>query len=136
MSGSARNTRNQLSLDYRVYHKTGERVEKIRVSKRVSAEGVQNFSDPDMATDNLREMSININSDVEDFFDSYSIELIMDDEIELERYVSKIEELKKEHRRAHAHIREKDVENFNTLYPNYETVKVKLNEMFSVANKK
>ena len=59
--------------------------------------------DPKMANDKLRVMSINIGSDIKDFFESYSIDLITD-EYELDNYISKIENLKREHRRIHTQI--------------------------------
>ena len=112
MSGSSRK---KLDIDYNIFSKTGKKVEKVR----------------DMA-EKLKIASVNINSDVEDFFESYLLEQLTDED-EIRQYVNKLENLKLEHRRIHAQIKEKDSEKFQNLYPNYEQQKIRLAEAFENA---
>ena len=58
-----------------------------------------------MAMEQLLVMSINIGSDIKDFFESFSIESMMNNEYKPNNYISKLENLKREHTRIHAQIR-------------------------------
>ena len=75
--------RNIPNLDYKIFHESGEKVEKIRKPKM---------------DDNLKKMAIHIASDVDDFLDSYEID-VNSDENDLGEYVTKLDALKKEYRR-------------------------------------
>ena len=103
----SRPVRNRLDLDYSILHRTGRRVPKVRDSKM----------------DDLRIQAINISSDVDDLFDSYEISELaeMDD---LEDYVRKIGDVKREYRRIHRQIKDLDGDGFPTRYPDFDKQKV------------
>ena len=74
--------------------------------------------------------AVNINSDVEDFFDSYELDLLVSID-ELEDYLGKIETLKQKFRRVHSQLKAiLGEDTFNTQYANYEEVLAKMNENF------
>ena len=83
MSGSLRS---KVDIDYRIFHNTGEKVPKCR-------------SDMDLAM-----QALNLESDVDDFFESYSHENLVSCE-DLEDYCSKLGKLKQEFRRVYTQLK-------------------------------
>ena len=106
-----------------MFHRKGEKI----------AKGNRN---PKMATEELRVMSINIGSDIEKIFESFSTESTTYDEYELNNYISKRGHLKREHRRIHAQIREMEGENFENLHPNYDAIRITLYDNYTLPIKK
>ena len=83
----------------------------------------------------LAKQAVNINSDVEDFFESYDLEILSSCE-DIEKYVENIGRLKQEFRRVHYHLRMADIDNFETAYPDFAETLQKLSEHFKKANMK
>ena len=83
----------------------------------------------------LAKQAINIYSDVEDFFESYDLEIMSSCE-DIEKYVENIRVLKQEFRPLHHHLKISDEENFGTSYPDYQERLQKLSEQFKRANEK
>ena len=106
-------------FDYAIYHKTGEKVPIDRGSKMAD----------------LKTQVIHIQSDVEDFFDSYDIYLL-DDEDELYDYVTKLGEIKRDFRRIYTELKTLEGENFTTNHPDLERSLYELTETFKNANKR
>ena len=88
--------RSKVDFDYKVYNETGEKVPKYRESKM----------DADLA-----KQAINIYSDVEDFFESYDLEIMSSFE-DIEKYDENIRVLKQEFRRLRHHLKISDEEKF------------------------
>ena len=116
MSGSRR----RLDFDYKVYHSTGTKVPVDRGGR--------------MTTPDINTQAINIDSDVEDLFESYNIENLIDEE-ELADYIAKVAETKRIYRRIHSQLKKLD-DKFTENYPNYEKNLKKLQEKFTEANNK
>ena len=113
--------RKKIDLDYAILHKTGRRVPKVRGS--------------DMASQELQMQAIDIESDIEDFFESYQVTNL--NEIDpLVSFVSKIEDLKRSYRRIYAQIRALEGENYDTKYPEFEKQVNNLTQNFREANTK
>ena len=119
----SRPVRNQPKLDYKILHSTGRRVCK-------GDRGQQN--NPNM--DELHLKTIDICSDVDDFFSSYSLDELEGEE-ELQDYVAKIEVLKREFRRIHSQLKGIEEVDFPTKYPYYEARVDELTATFNTANK-
>ena len=83
----------------------------------------------------LAKQAGNLYSDVEDFFESYDLE-VMSSCDDLERYVENIGALKREFRRVHYHLKISDVENFDTSYPEYTEKLEILGKQFKCATEK
>ena len=86
-------------------------------------------------TDELHERAIEIRSDIDDFSDSFDVSQISDEE-ELLEYSRDIESLKKDFRRIHAQLKDKDNDNFDARYPDYENVLASLSTGFKTAKEK
>ena len=87
-----------------------------------------------MTTPDINTQAINIDSDVEDLFESYNIENLIDEE-ELADYIAKVAETKRIYRRIHSQLKKLD-DKFTENYPNYEENLKKLQEKFTEANNK
>ena len=88
-----------------------------------------------MASQELQMQAIDIESDIEDFFESYQVTNL--NEIDpLVSFVSKIEDLKRSYRRIHAQIRALEGENYDTKYPEFEKQVNNLTQNFREANTK
>ena len=83
----------------------------------------------------LAKQAVNIYSDVEDFFESFDLEILSSCE-EIEKYVENIRVLKQEFRRVHHHLKIADEENFGNSYPDYTARLQMLSEHFKKANEK
>ena len=108
-------------LDHGILHRTGRRVAKIR--------------GPKMACNELQVQAINVSSDMEDLFESYQI----DDLIELgelNEVLCKIGDIKREFRRIHAQLKITEGDNYGRVYPDYKKQLKELNNKFNTANKK
>lgn len=88
-----------------------------------------------MGDHDLKMRSIDICSDIEDFFESYNLGEI-NDEDEIIHYITKIEDIKKEFRRVHAQLKNIEGNEFQTKYPDFEKQLGELNEFFQMSNKK
>ena len=99
----------------------GRRVEKIRNQK--------------MASEDLRMQAINVGSDIEDLFESYEIDSLTELS-EINDFVCKIGDMKRNFRRIHAQLKSVEGENYGTLYPDYENRLKELTENFKAANEK
>ena len=121
----SRPERSVLSLDYKELHSTGRRVFKKR----------ERTNTGEVEMDPLKADAIKIRSDVEDFFESYDLEEITEEE-GLLGYVGEIKLLKQEYRRIHALLKDGDAGGFATNYPNYDTDMKGLTDKFKEANKK
>ena len=111
--------RQKLDLDYEILHRTGRRVPKVRGSKMTDFE-VQ---------------IININSDIEDLYESYQLEDLAS-KGEIVKFVSKIGEIKQEYRRIYAHLKKTEGGNFDRKFPEYSVTQKELNNKFKAANDK
>ena len=118
----SRPVRSQLDLDYKILHSTGRKVPKIREKQ------TNKMSE-------LQMKAIDIGSDVEDFFDSYVLDELNEEE-ELREYVEKLDTLKREFRRVHSQLKRSEGENFSTTYPEFDNYLKRLTEDFKTANKK
>ena len=115
MSGSLRS---KVDIDYRIFHNTGEKVPKCR-------------SDMDLAM-----QALNLESDVDDFFESYSHENLVSCE-DLEDYCSKLGKLKQEFRRVYTQLKHGETDDsFGQKYPRYTDCLADLNANFKKANEK
>ena len=95
-----------VNIDISVLHRTGRRVRNRGYMTSIMAE--------------MQSKVIDCTSDVEDLFDFYKLDEI-DDLIELKEYLSKIENVKRDFRRVHAHLKSTEGEEvFKTKYPYYE----------------
>ena len=121
MSGARR----KVDLDYNPFHHHGKRVIKNR-----------DQSDNMASTSDLHTDAININTDIEDLFDSYDIgDLCNEDELVV--YLGKIEELKKNFRRVYAQIRTAEGDKaFKSTYKNYDKELDFLKQKFIEAKQK
>ena len=79
--------------------------------------------------------SIDICSDIEDFFESYKLKDI-NDEDEIIQYITKIEDIKREFWRVHAQLKNIEGNDFQNKYPEFEKQLSELNEFFQMSNKK
>ena len=118
--------RSVLSLDYKEYHNTGDRVFKGRERRPVTGE---------IEMEALKTEAIKVRSDVEDLFESYDLEGLTEED-DLLGYVGEIKQLKQEYRRIHAVLKAGDSENFATNYPYYDAEMKRLTDEFKEANKK
>ena len=83
---------------------------------------------------NLQEQVIDINSDIEDFLESYLLQNLVEEE-ELCDYIDTLSDIKKEYRKVYTKL--KLVEgDFDNKYPNYQKDLDGLNECFKTANGK
>ena len=89
----------------------------------------------EMASEELKTRVIHICSDVEDFYDSYDIEL-MDDEHDLQDYISRISDLKRHFRRIYSELKVAEGPNFANNFPNFEKDLNGLTDLFKAASKK
>ena len=121
--------RQTLSLDYKIFHSEGRKVVKVRDTDTIMESEISEL------TKNLHSLAINCRSDVEDFFDTYDIDELENEE-DLQNYISKIEGVKRDFRRVHAQIKSTDEANFDTQYPYYSNDLDKLNQHFKNASKK
>lgn len=87
-----------------------------------------------MTAPDINIQAINIGSDVEDLFESYNIENIIEEE-ELTDYITKVGETKRIYRRIHTQLKKLD-DKFTENYPDYDKNLKKLQEKFSQANTK
>ena len=83
----------------------------------------------------LKIMSLNIKSDIDDFFETYSIGSLSD-ESDLLVYVDELKILKREHRRIHTQLLEIEGDNFDTAYPDYALQKKLVSDAFTEASDK
>ena len=118
MSRQARS--NRLDLDYGVLHRTGRKVPKVR--------------GPEMASQGLQTQAIHICSDMEDLLDSYDFENLEEEE-ELNEYVTKLGDLKRNFRRVHS-LKTAEGNAFKGKFPDFDTKLSELSEKFKIANKK
>ena len=102
----SRSNRKKPDLDYLILHRTGRRVTKSRDLK--------------MANEELRLHVINISSDIEDFYDSYQLEELIEVD-ELENYLSKLGDMKRNFRRIHSQLKLAEGENFSVNYSKFDT---------------
>ena len=72
-----------------------------------------------MANHDLQAQAVNITSDVEDLSDSYQVENLMEED-ELNEFVIKIGDMKRDFRRIHAQLKIAVGEDFENKYPGYE----------------
>ena len=79
--------RQTLSLDYKIFHSEGRKVVKVRDTDTIMESEISEL------TKNLHSLAINCRSDVEDFFDTYDIDELENEE-DLQNYISKIEGVK------------------------------------------
>ena len=94
-----RPVRSQPDLDYQILHSTGRKVPKTREKQ------TNNMSE-------LQTMANNVGSDVEDFFDSYVLDELNEEE-ELREYVDKLDVLKREFKRIYSQLKRTEGENFS-----------------------
>ena len=114
-------SRKKVDFDYAVYDKSGKKALKDRDHK--------------MATPDRRVQAIHITSDIEDLFDSYQIENLIEGD-ELNDYVTKLGEAKKSFRRIHARLKISEGDGFNENYPNYDNKLKDINKNFKLADGK
>ena len=88
-----------------------------------------------MASQELKTKVIHICSDVEDFYDSYDLSVI-DDEQDLQEYISRIGDLKRNFRRVYAELKTAEGTDFAKNFPNFEKDLKELNETFKIASEK
>ena len=84
---------------------------------------------------NELQVQVIVSSDMEDLFESYQI----DDLIELgelNEFLCKIGDIKREFRRIHAQLKITEGDNYGRVYPDYEKQLKELNNKFNTANKK
>ena len=111
-----------VNIDISVLHRTGRRVRNRGNMTSVMAD--------------MQSKAIDCTSDVEDLFDFYKLDEI-DDLIELKEYLSKIENVKRDFRRVHAHLKSTEGEEvFKTKYPYYEKYMADLNTAMKSTSKK
>ena len=120
MSGS---NRSRVDLDYAELHRTGRRVPKNRNFKMTNPH-------PDFEM-----QAINVTSDIEDLFESYQIENLTDED-ELNDFVTKIGNVKRDFRRTHAQLKIAEGVNFEDKYPGYGEQLKELTKKFKIANDK
>ena len=84
---------------------------------------------------NFQFQAVNISSDVEDFFESYNLDDLSNDD-ELQQYVTEISELKRDFRRVHAQLKTVQGKDFEKNHPTYQTDLSQLNSQFQKANNK
>ena len=121
----SRPERSILSLDYKELHSRGRRVFKKREKTKTG----------EVEMDSLTSDAIKICSDVEDFFESYDLDEITEEE-GLLGYVGEIKLLKQEYRRVHALLKNADAGGFATNCPYYDRDMQNLTDKFKEANKK
>ena len=114
-------SRKKVDFDYAVYDKSGKKALKDRDHK--------------MATPDLRVQAIHITTDIEDLFDSYHIENLIEGD-ELNDYVTKLGEAKTSFRRIHARLKIAEGDGFNENYPNYDNKLKDINKIFKLADGK
>ena len=90
----SRPRRKILDIDYKPFHSRGERVPKVRTT-------ISKMTDVTELVTEFQNLAINCRSDVEDFFETYDIEMLVEEE-ELSIYLSKIEDIKHEFCGIHA----------------------------------
>ena len=88
-----------------------------------------------MASQELKTRVIHICSDVEDFYESYNIELI-EDEQELKDYISGIGDLKRNFRRIYSELKIAEGDNFARNFPHFEKDLHELTDSFKTASQK
>ena len=111
-----------VDIDISVLHRTGRRVRNRGNMTSIMAD--------------MQSKAIDCLSDVEDLFDFYKLDEI-EDLIELKEYLSKIENVKRDFRRVHAHLKSTEGEGaFKTKYPYYEKYIADLNTTIKSASKK
>ena len=88
-----------------------------------------------MASQELKTKVIHICSDVEDFYDSYDVSDI-DEEQDLQEYISRIGDLKRNFRRVYAELKTAEGTDFAKNFPNFEKDLKELNETFKIASEK
>ena len=118
-----RPVRHQPDIDYKIFGETGERVLKDRGAKIC----------PKMET--LHSKAVDSCSDVDDFLSSYTLDDITGEE-DLQEFLTKIDSIKREYRRAHSQLQDADRENFPARYPYYDERLKELTDLFKEANKK
>ena len=118
-----RPVRHQPDIDYKIFGETGERVLKDRGAKIC----------PKMET--LHSKAVDSCSDVDDFLSSYTLDDIAGEE-DLQEFITKVDSIKREYRRAHSQLQDADRENFPSNYPYYNERMKELTDLFKEANKK
>ena len=78
---------------------------------------------------------ININSDIEDLYESYQLEDLAS-KGEIVKFVTKIGEIKQEYRRIYAQLKKTEGGNFDRKFPEYSETLNELNNKFKAANDK
>ena len=124
--------RQTLPLDYKIFHTEGRKVVKVTDTTSTMEENLETPAE----FNRLKSVAIDCYSDVEDFFDTYSIDEIENDS-DIQDYVSKLGDLKREFRRTHAHIRSiMETDEFDNNYPDYAKELDNLTKHFKIATKK
>ena len=88
-----------------------------------------------MAGNELQVQAINVSHDMEDLFESYQIDDLIDLG-ELNEFVCKIGNMKLDFRRIHAQLKITEGNNYGNMYADYETQLKELNNKFNSVNKK
>ena len=101
----SRPARSRVDIDYKIWGTTGEKVTKVR--------------DTNKKMDEVKTKAIHSRADVEDLFDFYDLDELEGEE-ELQEYVTKCEEVKRDFRRIHAQFKSMvGDEMFTQHYPDY-----------------
>ena len=119
----SRPVRSVQHIDYQILHATGRRVT------------VDRGKQTELKMDELQTKAIEICSDVEDFFDSFTLDDLTEED-EVQEYVLKLEGVKRDFRRVHSQLQIREGNDFPTKYPDYEQRLKELSETFTAANKK
>ena len=111
--------RSKVDIDCSIFYKTGEKVPKVRQVQM-----------------DLPTQSLNLESDVDDFFESYSHDNLVSCE-DLEDYCSRLGKLKQEFRRVHTQLKQgESEESYGQKYPRHAECLSKLSTHFRKASEK
>ena len=88
-----------------------------------------------MADKDLERSAIHIQSDLDDFFDTFDITTLVDED-EIVPYITQLGDLKRNFRRVFSELKVAEGENFATKYPDYDKDMLHCNQKFKDASSK